>query len=73
MARRSASTPLLRRPLAELLRDLPPRTLAAVGLGPCMGCAMAPFETVEEAACILGRQPSRLAARLSAALRKGKR
>lgn len=68
MARRPALSAVLRLPLADVVHRLSPRVLREAGLGQCLGCAMAPFETVEEAARDLSLDPASLARRLEAAL-----
>lgn len=70
MARRSA---VLRLPLSALLTTLAPRALAPLGLAPCLGCAMAPFETVGEAVRIMGADAQRVGRALEAALRQAGR
>ncbi|MFZ5443097.1 MAG: hypothetical protein ACOZQL_24025 [Myxococcota bacterium] len=68
MARRTPSLrALLRRPLGEVIAGLSPAALAAAGLARCAGCAMAPFETVGEAARIFHLDPQRVARALAAA------
>jgi len=64
MTRASRSASLLHRPLRELLARLPAAELHRVGLGACLGCAMAPFETVAEAARMLGLDTGRVVSAL---------
>jgi len=72
MPRRSTAS-LLRLPLTELLAALPPRAVKPLGLSACLGCAMAPFETVGEAVRIMGCDAQRVSRALEAALRKAGR
>ncbi len=48
--------------VADLVRRYPGATqvLRQAGLASCLGCAMAPFETVTEAALELGVDPQRV-------------
>jgi hypothetical protein len=69
MARSTSPSPrtLLARPLAPLLAALPVRAVHRAGLARCLGCALAPFETLGEAARILHLDPRRLAQALEVA------
>ncbi len=53
-----------------VLSKLPLSALKRLGLLPCVGCAIAPFETVEQAARVLGLDPPALGRSLEAALAK---
>ncbi len=67
MRRNPAAHGLLGETLGPLLERLPARAVVRAGLGRCLGCAMAPFETVEEAARILRRDPAKVAHALEVA------
>ncbi len=66
MSRRSPSKSQLSRSLSEVLSGLSPAAARSLGLLDCMGCAMAPFETVADAVRILGLDPKALCEGLEA-------
>lgn len=68
----SPSSALLSRPLAPLLAALPVPAVHRAGLARCLGCAMAPFETLGEAARILRLDPRRLARALAPEVAHGR-
>lgn len=70
MSRRTPGREALEQPLAEALARLTPSQACALGLGPCLGCAIAPFETLGEAVGLLGLDVARVLAGLPAARRR---
>ena len=54
--------------VSAVLERLPLPVSKRLGLQPCLGCAVAPFETLAEAARILGLDRRRLCASVEAAL-----
>ncbi len=68
--RRTRTPPLVDRPLGELLDALPAQVLQRAGLGACVGCAMAPHETLGEAVRALNLDLSAVVRQLSRALVK---
>jgi hypothetical protein len=74
MTRSTAIAVLLQRPLREVLAAVPARHLLRAGLGSCVGCAAAPFETLGEAVEILKLDAAKVAHALSVAFEpKGRR
>lgn len=74
MTRSTATSVLLQRPLREVLAAVPARRLHRAGLGACVGCAAAPFETLGEAIRILKLDAAKVARALGTALEpKGRR
>jgi len=73
MSRRPPALAVLERPLSEVLASLPAKEVCRAGLHACVGCAVAPFETVGEAVRLLKLDAPKVARALSAALaRKGR-
>lgn len=70
MSRRIPGREALQQPLPEALERLTPSQACALGLGPCLGCAIAPFETLGEAVGLLGLDVARVLAGLRAARRR---
>jgi hypothetical protein len=52
----------LKQPLPDALARLSLSQACALGLGPCLGCAIAPFETLGEAVSLLGLDGARVLA-----------
>lgn len=70
MSRRSPAREALKESLPDTLARLTPSQACALGLGPCLGCAIAPFETLGEAVGLLGLDVARVLAGLRAARRR---
>jgi hypothetical protein len=65
---------LLDQPVSSVLdREGAPKAFLESGLGQCIGCAMAPFETLGEALQAFGLEPGRVLRALERALRGDKR
>lgn len=73
MTRSTATAVLLQRPLREVLAAVPAPQLLRAGLGSCVGCAAAPFETLGDAVQILKLDASKVARALRNALEPGGR
>lgn len=70
MSLRSPGREALQQPLADALARLSPSQACALGLGPCLGCAIAPFETLGEAVSLLGLDVARVLAGVRATRRR---
>lgn len=74
MPRRPPSLDVLQRPLSQVLAAVPARDACRAGLGPCLGCAVAPFETLGEAVRVLKLDAAKVVRALKPVLeRKGRR
>lgn len=75
MKRKDATLPGLGDTIEEVLRRWPSTAgaLRCAGLGDCVGCAMASFETVAEAARTYGLDARRVLVALQTSARRGGR